>query len=70
VPVTLKAVGSRPSLPPVFTFQLRVGAPEKSRERDVRRELVMTMHQWTAKHWIAAAMVAILAVAAFSLMWS
>jgi hypothetical protein len=30
----------------------------------------MTMHQWTAKHWIAAALVAILAVAAFSLMWS
>jgi hypothetical protein len=47
-----------------------MGAPEARHERDVCCEPVMTMHQWTAKHWIAAAMVAILAVAAFSLMWS
>ncbi len=33
-------------------------------------ERLMTMHQWTARHWIAAAAIAILAVLAFSLMWA
>lgn len=30
----------------------------------------MRMHDWTAKHWIAATIIILLAVGAFSLSWS
>jgi hypothetical protein len=30
----------------------------------------MRMHDWTAKHWIVAAIIIIVAVGAFSLSWS
>jgi len=30
----------------------------------------MTMHDWTARHWIVASIIILLAVGAFSLSWS
>lgn len=30
----------------------------------------MTMHDWTAKHWFLAAVIAVIAVVAFSLTWA
>ena len=30
----------------------------------------MIMHQWTAKHWIVASIIILVAVGAFALSWS
>lgn len=30
----------------------------------------MIMHEWTARHWIVASIIILLAVGAFSLSWS